>query len=244
MPNSSSDEQMITTNLPFYENGMLEMWEPLRVPLHYSKDQVNEVRWMDTFSPSVCRCKLAAIDICQDPDLITMNPPPLSSDLSTGTGAALRGWGPCDSLLRCACGSPNTGHGTQHANSKYLQHCPIYSGTGLPTSPGHIAWAGLPPCTPNRHCISKRVNTRTLSTSLHMVWICSQILYYVIIIIIPLLLPCRESYIVGTTNPFLKEKCGWEVLADLETGKISLASQKLELILTGQLGTLSQKDTR
>ncbi len=226
------------------------MWEPLRVPLHYSKDQIDEVRWIDAFSPNVCRCKLAAIYFAriqdgQDPffHLITINPPPLSSDLSTGTGAALRSWGPCNSLLRCACRPPDTGHGTQHANSKHLQHCSIYSGTGLPTSPGHIAWTGLPPCTSNRHCISKRVNTRTRasSASLH-VWYGYAHKYYSFFI--PLLFPCRESYIVGTTNPFLKEKCGWEVLADLETGKISLASQKLELILTGQLGTLSQKDTR
>jgi hypothetical protein len=52
----------------------------------------------------------------------------------------------------------------------------------------------------------------------------------------------RDGFIAGTTNPYFKEKCDWDVLADLEGGKVVIRSPKVEQLITGQFGSsMSEK---
>ena len=54
----------------------------------------------------------------------------------------------------------------------------------------------------------------------------------------------RDGFIAGTTNPYFKEKCDWDVLADLESGKVVIRSPKVEQLITGQVvSSMSEKST-
>lgn len=53
-----------------------------------------------------------------------------------------------------------------------------------------------------------------------------------------------DGFIAGTTNPYFKEKCDWDVLADLESGKVVIRSPKVEQLITGQVvSSMSEKST-